>query len=286
MERKSFWTRIKEILGPIFVKEIVGFVVMTILISIYIAPKMPDVLAVADSQEKMLEKMLEITEGVYQYIVEITAAASLAAIPFLLLMRKKDRRIDISLGIVPNKKASWKKYILIAGVSIPLAVVANNLLTLSNLAELSVTYQETAEALYTPSLLVQIICLGIIVPICEELVFRGLIYKRMRRDKSAIGAIITSSLVFGLWHMNSVQMIYGIICGILLAYLYEKYGSVKAPIFAHMLMNTVICILTELDAFTWMFSRSIVMAVITIGSAALGSTVLLFVQRIDERPFA
>ena len=72
------------------------------------------------------------------------------------------------MGIVPNKKAPLSKYFLIAGISIPFAVGFNNILTLSNLAEYSIAYQETAEALYTPSFLVQIVCLGLIVPITEE----------------------------------------------------------------------------------------------------------------------
>ena len=156
-------------------------------------------------------------------------------------------------------------------------------MTLSNLAEYSVAYQETAEALYTPTLWVQLLCLGIIVPITEEYVFRGLIYKRIRRSASVMRAIISSAIFFGLYHGNSVQMIYGTLCGILLAYLCEKYGSMKAPIFAHMLMNIASCILTDVDAFTWMFVKPIRMAVITIACAAVASTVFLFIRDIDEK---
>jgi len=79
-------------------------------------------------------------------------------------------------------------------------------------------------------------------------------------------------------------MIYGTLCGLLLAYLYEKYGSIKAPIFAHMLMNIVACLLTDVDGFTWMFSNPIRMALITIGCAALASTVFLGIRKIEEQP--
>ena len=135
-----------------------------------------------------------------------------------------------------------------------------------------------------PSLPVQIICLGIITPVCEELVFRGLIYKRMRRDRSFIGAMISYAFIFGLYRMNLVQTIYAIVCGLLLAYLYEKYGSLKAPILAHVLMNIVVCVLSDVNAFTWMFSQPIRMAIITIACAMIGSSVFLLIQQIDEKP--
>ena len=78
------------------------------------------------------------------------------------------------------KKAAFGKYILIVGISIPVALGVNNLLLLSNLSEVSEGYKQASEMLYTPSLPVQIICLGIVIPIMEELIFRGLLFKRLR----------------------------------------------------------------------------------------------------------
>jgi membrane protease YdiL (CAAX protease family) len=173
---------------------------------------------------------------------------------------------------------------LVAGISIPFSLGLNNILILSNLAEYSEAYQEATEALYTPSLPVQIVCVGVIIPIMEEYIFRGVIYKRMRRHATAKRAMISSAIFFGIYHGNSVQMIYAALCGLLLAYLYEKYGSIKAPILAHMLMNIVVCLLTDADGFTWMFSKPIRMALITIGCAALASTVFLEIRKIQEKP--
>ena len=66
--------------------------------------------------------------------------------------------------------------------------------------------------------------------------------------------------------------------------MYEKYGSLKAPILAHVLMNVVVCVLSDVNAFTWMFSQPIRMAIITIVCAAIGSSVFLAVRQIDEKP--
>ena len=83
------------------------------------------------------------------------------------------------------------------------------------------------------------------IPICEELVFRGLMFKRMRERSGFLYAAVYSALVFGLFHGNIVQMVYGFILGMLLAYMYEKYGSVKAPIVGHMVMNLFSVLATE-----------------------------------------
>jgi len=277
---KHFW----EIFSPILLHMVVTFVVEMVLISIYYMQHTPELFEIMRSEKEITEQILEMAYSVYQYAVEMTAIAALVTIPFLIWMTRRDLKKDKAAGVLQNKKAPLSKYFLVAGISIPFSLGLNNILTLSNIAAYSEAYQETAQALYTPSLPVQLVCLGVIVPIKEEYIFRGVIYKRMRRYSTARRAIFSSAIFFGLYHGNTVQMIYGTLCGLLLAYLYEKYGSIKAPIFAHMLMNIVACLLTDVDGFTWMFSNPIRMALITIGCAALASTVFLGIRKIEEQP--
>lgn len=284
MQQKSLGKQIWELASPILVHLGVTFVVEMALIMGYYMRCLPELIIAMESEEALMEFLLEMTDKVYSYVVEITAIASIAALPILIWMKNRDTKKERIAGIVPNRKAPLPKYFLIAGISIPVAVGLNNILTLSNLAEYSTSYQETAEALYTPALWVQILCLGIIVPITEEYVYRGLIYKRVRKNMSVASALILSSILFGGVHMNIVQTIYGLLCGFLLGYLYEKYGSIKAPIFAHMIMNIVSCVMTEVDGFTWMFTKPIRMAVITIACAAIASTMFLFIRDIQEKP--
>ena len=284
MQQRSVGKYIWEIFSPLLLHMVVSFVVEMILILVYYMQHTPELLTLLESEKEVTEQILEMAYSVYQYAVEITAIAALVTIPFLVWMTRKDLKKERAAGIIPNKKAPMSKYILVAGISIPFSIGLNNILTLSNLAAYSEAYQEAAEALYAPSLPVQIVCVGVIIPIMEEYIFRGLIYKRMRRYVTAKRAIVSSAIFFGIYHGNTVQMIYGALCGLLLAYLYEKFGSIKAPILAHMLMNIVACLLTDVDGFTWMFSNPIRMAVITIGCAALASTVYLGIRKIEEQP--
>ena len=284
MRQRSLVKRLWEILGPLILVRIIAFIVQFIVISIYSFRRMPEyIIDNTFSQEQITELTMEIMEGVYPYLTEIAALSALVAIPFLLVMMRRDYKKEQLAGIVQNKKASLTKYVLVLGISIPFSLGLNNILLLSNLAEYSEAYQQAAESLYTPSLPVQIVCVGMIIPIMEELVFRGLIYKRMRRNATFFRAAMYSCLFFGFYHGNAVQFIYAVLCGLLLAYLYEKYGSLKAPVLAHMCMNIVSCVLTEADVFTWMFSRTIRMAVITTACAALASAMFVLIRQIEER---
>lgn len=284
MQKKSVGKQIWEIFSPILIHLGVTLVVEMVITMVYYMRSIPELVAAMESEEAFTQYIWDMYYNIEQYMVEISAIAALVTIPLLIWMARKDAKKEKTAGVLQNKKAPWSKYILIIGISISLSVGLNNILTLSNIAAYSDAYQETAEALYTPSFPVQILCLGIVIPIMEEYIFRGLIYKRMRRNMSVINAMIFSAVLFGGFHVNLVQTIYGLLCGLLLAYLYEKYGSMKAPILAHMLMNIVSCVLTEMDAFTWMFTKPIRMAVITIACAAIASTMFIFIRDIDEKP--
>lgn len=283
MQRTGLGKYLWRVFSPLVLQTVIAFLIETIVIGIYSMIRLPEYTGTITTREQMLEFSAQITNELYPYITEISALVALGTIPFLGLMIYKDRKNAEKMGIIPNKKANLFQYLYVVGISIPLSLGLNNILLLSNLAEYSESYQETAEILYMPGFPVQILCVGIIIPIMEEMVFRGLVYKRMKESKSMFYAMFTSSVLFGLYHGNSVQFIYALLTGLMLAYLYEKYGSLKAPILAHMLMNIVSCVLTKADVFTWIFSNMARMAMITIGCAAVGSTMFVMIRGISEK---
>ena len=76
----------------------------------------------------------------------------------------------------------------------------------------------------------------ILGPVCEELLFRGLLAGRLARYGQKPAALV-SALLFGLYHANVSQFFYAFALGLLLAYAYFYTGSLKAPILLHMLFN-------------------------------------------------
>lgn len=101
-------------------------------------------------------------------------------------------------------------------------------------------YEELAESFgldtITPGVMIFIVCL--LGPLAEEVLFRGMIYARLRRGFSMWPAAIISGLMFGLFHANWVQGVYATIFGIILAYIYEKTQTIWGSCLLHVAFNS------------------------------------------------
>ena len=84
--------------------------------------------------------------------------------------------------------------------------------------------------------------------------------------------------------MNMVQMIYGFILGMMLAYVYEKYGSVKAPVLAHATMNLLSVTATQIGLMDWLMADIMRIGTVTVLCASVAASMFVFMQRIDEKP--
>lgn len=99
------------------------------------------------------------------------------------------------------------------------------------------------------AILANIIC----APILEEVVFRGLVYGRLRRAMPAIVAAIISSVLFGLAHGQWIWIIWAFFVGMIFNYARIRTGSILPGILMHMAVNAfgVVCnYSTVLDGLT------------------------------------
>ena len=82
-----------------------------------------------------------------------------------------------------------------------------------------------------------------LAPLSEEIFFRGFMYGGLRRRLPVWGAAAISGLVFGLLHYTGPDSI-GVVpqlavLGVLLAWLYERTGSLWPPIMLHVVNNGI-----------------------------------------------
>lgn len=84
--------------------------------------------------------------------------------------------------------------------------------------------------------IINIIFICLVAPIAEEIMFRGFIYNVLRKKGTYI-AIIVSSLLFGLFHFNIVQLFSTIFLGILCCLINNKYKSIIPGILLHICNN-------------------------------------------------
>lgn len=86
-------------------------------------------------------------------------------------------------------------------------------------------------------LLVLVVLIGIVVPMGEELFFRGLTYGAVRRHMNRHAATVLSAVFFAGAHLQPVELLPILILGVVLAYTYEYTGSLIPGMIAHGVNN-------------------------------------------------
>lgn len=143
----------------------------------------------------------------------------------------------------PNYKSAFSLknigYIIVMGV---LGQYASNLIATltgvlipSAMVLMKIWAQNFDLSTASPVLMILAVC--IVGPIAEELVFRGMIFGKLRRAFSFWPAAIISGIMFGVFHMNIMQGVYASVLGVLLAYVYEKTQTIFGSIFFHIVFN-------------------------------------------------
>lgn len=84
-----------------------------------------------------------------------------------------------------------------------------------------------------------IICISVLGPVLEEMLFRGAITKVLLQKYSPVKAVILSALIFGIFHINPAQVVGAVLSGVLFAWLYYKTGSLVPGILIHILNNSL-----------------------------------------------
>lgn len=105
-----------------------------------------------------------------------------------------------------------------------------------------------------------LLTVGIVAPIAEELLFRGLIFHLFNRHLNVKVALIIQGLLFGAFHLNLVQGVYASVLGIVLGMAYLMTGSLWIPILMHIVNNSVALLLPEV----WMNEPIIFMGLMSL----------------------
>ncbi|MCK4518724.1 MAG: CPBP family intramembrane metalloprotease [Candidatus Omnitrophica bacterium] len=94
-----------------------------------------------------------------------------------------------------------------------------------------------------PALLVYfVVCICLLGPVVEEIFFRGFLYKALKKSFGVLPAVVVSSVFFAWLHMTFIGFLPIMVLGLLLAYLYEKNGTLIPSITIHIIHNSVIVI--------------------------------------------
>jgi len=85
-----------------------------------------------------------------------------------------------------------------------------------------------------------VLMVGVVAPLVEELIFRAILYVKLRQRLGVMWATIISSLIFGVIHSSVAMGVSAAVMGVVLAWLYEKSRSLWLPLLLHIVNNTAL----------------------------------------------
>jgi membrane protease YdiL (CAAX protease family) len=169
----------------------------------------------------------------------IMGITDLLLIPIFAYMMQKDETRRIADGrmdlILRENHINVLQFLLVVIFSICASSVIN-MLTGWIPTDPS-AYEDLQESITSSSVTIQFLVVCITGPFAEEVLFRGVIYRRLRDYTGTAWAAVLSGVIFGFVHMNLLQGVYAALFGVALALLYEHYGTIWASIIAHVANN-------------------------------------------------
>lgn len=158
---------------------------------------------------------------------------------------------------------------MVVGV-LGIAIGLNLLFEVVGITNASESFKQAAAEQYSAAFLVGLLVNGLIAPFAEELIFRGTVYNRLKKNQKYPIAILVSALCFGIYHSNIVQGSYAFLLGCVIAWLYESFGHFYVPVAAHILSNVAAYLLTMTGAFDLLLANWWVCIVfLLVGAAGL-----------------
>lgn len=173
-----------------------------------------------------LEYNLQLSQFLNNYKLLITLIPTSILIP--LIIKKIDK---------PTSRPNNILSLIIIGCSFALSY---NLLlfSLNKVFNFTNLFNENST-----SIIITLICSGLIGPVLEELVFRGIVYNKLKKFTDITKATIITGLIFGIFHGNIIQFIYAFLFNIILTKVYDKDNNIFNPIIVHVSANSIVTLM-------------------------------------------
>ena len=195
---------------------------------------------------------IDVSESSWFPFLNIIIPMYVICFPILFLVLRKQEVVK------PERhKLSVGKYLLfiplmaaMIGVGAVIGITLNLLITLP-FGVNPMQSTEISSIMMNSNPFWRIITAGILAPIVEETIFRKFLIDRTYRYGEWV-AILTSGIMFGLFHGNFAQCFFAALIGGLFAYIYIRTGQVWYTIGLHMILNLSTSVITMAVAKPYM----------------------------------
>lgn len=131
------------------------------------------------------------------------------------------------------------------GIGLNMAI--NGLLSITQIVNLFPEYKKVISSIVNHQFYITLLCVGILIPICEEILYRGILLNKLRDGYSVFVTIIIQSILFGISHMNVIQGMYAFVLGVFFGYIVIWTGSLLSSIIMHIVINSISVIISHTD---------------------------------------
>lgn len=166
-----------------------------------------------------------------------------------LLAVRRAARVEIGPRGTAFRPSPARDYVLMAALALTSALGINILFSVTGFTKISEAYTRTAANQFQVPFALGLIVFGLISPLAEEVLFRGIIFNRMKKYYPLLPAILLSSFLFAIFHRNIVQGTYAMIMGLLMAFVYYRSKAFLAPVLFHSVANISVYTLAYSEAF-------------------------------------
>ncbi|MBQ4043448.1 MAG: CPBP family intramembrane metalloprotease [Clostridia bacterium] len=180
--------------------------------------------------ESLYDTLMEQLQQNVHLLMILSAAVTLLFLFLFFQLRRKKPLEEMAFRSAPASKMGMA---LLLGLALQFFVT----ITMAFLPipqEMLESFAENNELLHGGPLALEILSVAVVTPILEEVIFRGLVFTRLRRGMSAFIAVGVGAAIFGAAHGHIIAFVYAGCLGILLTLLMLKCGdSILVPICCH-----------------------------------------------------
>ena len=151
-----------------------------------------------------------------------------------------------------TRSLGYKQLLYMVPLGICASLGLNCFISILRLTEFFPSYTEQVyEVLFSRALPTGLIMYGFVMPGIEELLFRWILFDKLTGFVPVKTAGIISSVIFGVYHRNTVQFLYSFVFGLLLAYCFWIFNSILASWILHGSANVFIYLISSLEIFSF-----------------------------------
>lgn len=177
----------------------------------------------------------------------------------LLVMMKREFGDTIFTGY---KQIGGREVLLVGFIGMFTASGLGRLVNLLPMDNILGSYAQVSEEFMSNSIVFQILTLCIAAPLAEEVIFRGIMYRRLLEYADKMTAVMISALIFGIYHGNLIQGVYALALGILLCFVYDSCDTLLAPVFLHIVCNVTALLMMYFPVSKYINNRIVLWVII------------------------